>query len=62
MAADMESHLVARLADSHGLSFAAVRVVIDPADRAVPPAALLAMAPDGGTNMSSKIWGILGRP
>lgn len=62
MAVDMESHLVARLADSHGLSFAAVRVVIDPADRAVPPAALLAMAPDGGTDMSSMIWEILARP
>lgn len=62
IAVDMESHLVARLADSHGLSFAAVRVVIDPADRAVPPAALLAMAPDGGTDMSSMIWEILARP
>ena len=62
IAVDMESHLVARLAASHGLSFAAVRVVIDPADRAVPPAALLAMAPDGGTDMSSMIWEILARP
>lgn len=62
MAVDMESHLVARLAQSYGLSFAAVRVVIDPADRAVPPAALLAMAPDGGTDMSSLIWEILARP
>ena len=62
MAVDMESHLVARLAASYGLSFAAVRVVIDPADRAVPPAALLAMAPDGGTDMSSMIWEILARP
>lgn len=62
MAVDMESHLVARLAACHGLSFAAVRVVIDPADRAVPPAALLAMASDGGTDMSSMIWEILARP
>lgn len=62
MAVDMESHLVARLAASHGLSFAAVRVIIDPADRAVPPAALLAMAPDGETDMSSMIWEILARP
>jgi hopanoid-associated phosphorylase len=62
VAVDMESHLVARLAASYSLSFAAVRVVIDPADRAVPPAALLALAPDGGTDMSSMIWEILGRP
>lgn len=62
MAVDMESHLVARLAACHGLAFAAVRVVIDPADHVVPPAALLAMAPDGGTDMSSLIWEILARP
>ena len=62
VAVDMESHLVARLAASHGLSFAAVRVVVDPADRAVPPAALLAMAPDGGADVSSMIREILTRP
>jgi hypothetical protein len=38
VAVDMESHLVARLAASYDLAFAAVRVVIDPAHRAVPPA------------------------
>jgi adenosylhomocysteine nucleosidase len=62
MAVDMESHLVARLAASHGLSFTSVRVVIDPADRTVPPAALLAMAPGGGTDVSSLLWEILARP
>ena len=62
VAVDMESHLVAWLAASHGLSFASVRVVIDPADRAVPPAALLAMAPGGGTDVSSMLWEILARP
>lgn len=61
-AVDMESHLVARLAASHGLSFASVRVVIDPAYRIVPPAALLAMAPSGETDVSSMIWEILTRP
>jgi len=48
---DMESHLVARLASMHGLSFAAVRVVIDPAHRVVPDAALAGMRPDGGTSV-----------
>jgi adenosylhomocysteine nucleosidase len=62
VAVDMESHLVARLAASHGLAFTAVRVVIDPADRAVPPAALLAMAPGGNTDISSMLWDILARP
>jgi hypothetical protein len=62
VAVDMESHLVARLAATHELAFAAVRVIIDPADRAVPPAALLAMAPGGGTDVSAMLWDILARP
>jgi adenosylhomocysteine nucleosidase len=62
VAVDMESHLVARLAASHCLAFTAVRVVIDPADRAVPHAALLAMAPGGSTDFSSMLWDILARP
>jgi len=62
VAIDMESHLVARLADAHGLAFAAVRVIIDPAHRAVPPAALLAMAPGGSTDVSAMLWDILARP
>jgi adenosylhomocysteine nucleosidase len=62
VAVDMESHLVARLAASYDLAFAAVRVVVDPAHRAVPPAALLAMAPGGNTDMSSMLWELLARP
>jgi len=54
-AVDMESHVVARLAAAHGLAFAAVRVIVDPAHRAIPPAALLGMAPDG----RSDIWAVL---
>jgi len=62
VAVDMESHLVARLAGAHGLAFAAVRVIVDPAHRAVPPAALLAMAPGGSTDVSAMLWEILARP
>jgi hopanoid-associated phosphorylase len=62
VAVDMESHLVARVADAHGLAFAAVRVIIDPAHRAVPPAALLAMAPGGSTDVSAMLREILTRP
>jgi hypothetical protein len=39
-----------------------VRVIVDPADRAVPPAALLAMAPSGNTDVSTMLWDILARP
>ena len=62
VAVDMESHLVARLADAHGLAFAAVRVIIDPAHRAVPTAALLAMAPGGSTDVSAMLRELLARP
>jgi adenosylhomocysteine nucleosidase len=54
-AVDMESHVVARLAAAHGLAFAAVRVIIDPAHRRVPSAALLGMAEDGRAD----IWAVL---
>jgi len=54
-AVDMESHVVARLAAAHGLAFAAVRVIVDPADRAIPSAALRGMAADGRAD----IWGVL---
>jgi hopanoid-associated phosphorylase len=52
---DMESHIVARVAAEHELAFTAVRVVVDPAHRAVPSAALLGMRPDG----SADIWAVL---
>ena len=59
---DMESHLVARLASAHGLSFAAVRVVIDPAHRAVPVAALAGMRPDGGTSITAVMRELIAGP
>ena len=54
-AVDMESHVVVRLAAAHGLAFAAVRVIIDPAERTIPPAALLGMRADGSANA----WAVL---
>jgi hopanoid-associated phosphorylase len=59
---DMESHLVARLAATHGLSFAAVRVVIDPAHRVVPVAALAGMRPDGGTSVTAVMRELIAGP
>jgi adenosylhomocysteine nucleosidase len=46
-AADMESHIAARVAAAHKLPFAAVRIVADPWHRRLPHAALVAMKPDG---------------
>jgi hopanoid-associated phosphorylase len=59
---DMESHLVARLALSHGLSFAAVRVVIDPAHRVVPKVALAGMRPGGATSVTAVMRELIARP
>src|ERR1700722_17592964 len=59
---DMESHVVARVAARHDLAFAALRVVVDPAHRTVPPAALLDMRPDGRPNVPAMLRNIAARP
>jgi len=61
-AVDMESHMVARVAAAHKLAFAAVRVIVDPAHRMVPPAALLGMRPDGRTDVSGVLRDVMTRP
>ncbi|WER50203.1 phosphorylase [Cupriavidus sp. WKF15] len=62
LAVDMESHIAARMARSHGLPFAACRVVIDPATRAVPPLALAGMGNDGRTDIGAVMAGLLKAP
>jgi len=44
---DMESHIAAAFARAQGVAFAALRVVADPATRALPPLAAKAITPDG---------------
>lgn len=61
-AVDMESHVVARVAAEHNLAFAAVRVVVDPAHRTVPPAALIGMRPDGRANVWAVMRDLMARP
>jgi hopanoid-associated phosphorylase len=61
-AVDMESHIAARLAAAHGLAFAALRVVCDPADRAIPPAAIAGMREDGGTDLGAILGALLRAP
>jgi adenosylhomocysteine nucleosidase len=56
VAADMESHIVARLATRHGLPFAVLRVIADSAEQDIPPAALAGMGSDGEID----ILGVLG--
>lgn len=61
-AVDMESHLVARFAQAHGLQFAALRVVIDPAERAIPPSALLGLRKNGASDLRPVLWSLMSRP
>ena len=51
VAVDMESHGAARAAAEFSAPFIAVRAIADPADRALPKAALNAVAPDGSTRV-----------
>jgi adenosylhomocysteine nucleosidase len=62
LAADMESHIAARIAAAHDLPFAAFRVVVDPAHRRLPHAALVAMKPDGSLAFGAIAGSILRCP
>jgi hopanoid-associated phosphorylase len=53
LAVDMESHAAALAARRLDLPFAAVRVVLDPSWRSLPPCALAAMRADGGTDLAA---------
>jgi len=53
VAVDMESHSAARAANAAGVPFLAVRAIADPAERALPKAALSAIAGDGSTRTLS---------
>jgi len=62
LAADMESHVAARLAAAHGLPFAALRVVSDSADHSLPPAVARALGPDGRPRIGTVLASVAARP
>jgi len=62
VAVDMESHIVARLAAVYSLAFAAVRVIVDPAHRTIPAAALAGMRADGKTDPSAVLRALIAAP
>lgn len=51
VAVDLESGAVARVAARHGLPFAVLRAVCDPAHRTMPPAALMALNASGSIGL-----------
>jgi len=62
IAVDMESHIVARIAAKHRLPMTAIRVITDPAARALPPSVLVGMRPDGTTDMVAVVRALVRRP
>jgi adenosylhomocysteine nucleosidase len=55
IAVDNESHVVAEVAARRRIPFAVARVVLDPAWRALPPAALEPLNPDGTADIAAVI-------
>ena len=62
VAVDMESHVAARIAIERGVPFAAIRVITDPFDRALPPAALVATDAEGGVNFQAILRSLMAHP
>lgn len=62
LAADMESHVAARVAARHNLPLAVVRVISDSAAEDLPPAALVGMKPDGGMALGAVLRSLARRP
>jgi hopanoid-associated phosphorylase len=59
---DMESQVAARFAAERQVPLAALRVVSDDASHALPPAALVAMRPDGGVSVARVLWSLAKNP
>jgi len=62
LAADMESHVVARFAAWRRVPLAALRVISDSADQSLPPAALNAMNPDGSVSLGRVLASLVTNP
>lgn len=62
LAVDMESGAVAMAAAETNIPFLALRVIADPADRAIPRAALKGVAADGNRRPLAVLGGLMLRP
>lgn len=61
-AVDLESGAVAQVATQHGIPFAVLRAICDPAERDLPPAALVPPKSDGGIPLARIIGSVLKQP
>ena len=62
VAVDMESHVVARAAEQHGVPLAALRVVVDPVERTIPRSALAGTRADGTIDPLAVMWSLMRNP
>jgi adenosylhomocysteine nucleosidase len=62
IAVDMESHIIASAAAERGLPMTALRVITDPAHRALPKTALAAMRQNGTIDIISVIRSVVRHP
>jgi adenosylhomocysteine nucleosidase len=61
-AVDMESHIAAAYAAEAGIPFAALRVISDPANRALPELAKTAVKPNGDIDLRKVLRGVARNP
>jgi len=61
-AVDMESHVACEFAARHGLVFAAIRIICDPAARSMPAMVANALKPDGGLDTLAVLADLLKKP
>lgn len=61
-AVDMESHIAAAYAAQAGIPFAALRVISDPAHRALPALAQSAIKPNGDIDVRTIVRGVVRNP
>jgi len=61
-AVDMESHIAAEIAAFHNIPFAICRTVIDPADRDLPPAAMVELRDNGTPDMPAILRSVVCQP
>jgi adenosylhomocysteine nucleosidase len=62
IAADLESHHVARAAAESGLPFLVLRAIADPAERALPPAALIELGASGRPALAAVLLSLARHP
>jgi adenosylhomocysteine nucleosidase len=62
VAVDLETGAVARVAAAHGLPFAVLRAICDPAERDLPPAALVALNARGAIGLARVAGSLIAWP